>query len=363
MLHLVFRKPRLFLTAVLFCLGLSSISHAQDGADTVSILPSDAPTDTDYVKLFPHTFTTRIYLGEKVSVFSLHDGVTDKDIHYRPNAVLSLGLGVTVRGIGLNFSTKLPFHDKKEDQYGATKRLDVQAHRYRRKLGIDLYLQRYQGFHLNETENVTQIDGPTTYPYMPNLHQLRFGATVLHIFNGNHYSMRAAVNQQEWQVRSAGSFLLGGSLYTQFIHNEGAEILPPYYRYPEVLGGGGLHEIQNYSLCANAGYGYNFVFPDTHWFLGAAADIGAGPAYSRIKDAADLWEGNFGLNLTSNVRLQIGYNSRKWFAGLYGIAHGDRYGLQGPQRNVSTVQAIIRAVVARRFESFKLGRKQPKPVE
>jgi hypothetical protein len=99
--------------------------------------------------------------------------------------------------------------------------------------------------------------------------------------------MRAALNQQEWQRRSAGSLLYGVSLYTQFIHNEGASILPPAYRYPRDFYEGlpsSLIEIQNYSLCGNFGGGYNYVFPgQDNWFIGGSADVGAGPAYSRVK--------------------------------------------------------------------------------
>jgi hypothetical protein len=45
----------------------------------------------------------------------------------------------------------------------------------------------------------------------------------------------------------------------------------------------------------------------------------------------------------------------------------DRYGLPNnslsENTDISTAQGIVRAVVARRFKSIKLGRKKPKPVE
>ncbi len=365
-----------FLFCMAMCAAGFSPLHAQADVDGDTLLtPPDAPTDTDYVRLFPNTFTARAYLGEKVSIFSLHNRDADRTIHYRPNAILALGVGVTLRGIGLNYSTRLPFHDQKEDQFGRTRRLDLQVHRYRRKLAVDAYLQRYIGFHLNDSADVFRVESEVTYPYFPNLHQLRFGATVLHMPGGNNYSMRAALNQQEWQVRSAGSLLYGASLYTQFIHNEGRSILPAQYRHPQAFyevglpGDANLTEIQNYSLCFNAGGGYNYVFPgQQNWFVGASGDVGAGPAYSRVKTdgygrAGGVWDDAVRLNLTANLRLQVGYNSEKWFAGLYTVFHADRYGLPGLKTDVSTAQGIARAVVARRFQSVKLGRPSPKPVE
>lgn len=372
MLAPILRRVYLLSLGLLLCWLFGTVARAQ--TDTLTVLPDDDPTDTTYVRLFPNTFTARVYLGEKVSIFSLHNRGADRTIHYRPNAILALGVGVTLRGIGLNFSTRLPFHNQKEDKFGETKRLDLQIHRYRRKLAVDAYFQRYQGFHLNDSADVLSVQSDVIYPYFPNLHQLRFGATVLRMPGGDNYSMRAALNQQEWQRRSAGSLLYGVSLYTQFIHNEGADILPPAYRYSgnfyEALPSR-LTEIQNYSLCFNGGGGYNYVFPgQDNWFVGASADVGAGPAYSRIKltgSGSEDWLSAVRLNLTANLRIQVGYNSEKWFAGLYTVIHADRYGL--PDNNtsesvdVSTAQGIVRAVVARRFQSFKLGRKKPKPVE
>ena len=356
-------------------MALPVLAQRVPGDDTARILPSDHPTDTTYVRLFPNTFTARIYLGEKVSIFSLHNagGGEDRKLHYRPNAILGLGLGVTLRGIGLNFSTRLPFHDQKEDRFGVTRRRDLQIHRYRRKLGIDAYFQQYRGFHLNDSADVFRVQSDVIYPYFPDMHQLRFGATILRIPGGDNYSMRAALNQQEWQRRSAGSLLYGVSVYSQFIHNRGADILPPFYRYPmsfyaDGSSGTALIEIQNYSLAGNLGGGYNYVFPgQDNWFVGASGDVGIGPAFSRIKtelpNGAEAWNGALRLNLTANLRLQAGYNSERWFAGLYTIFHGDRYGLPGTAIDVSTAQGIVRAVVARRFRSGKLGRKVPKPVE
>jgi len=352
--HSTFRK----LQTLLLALGLASTARAQ-----LYPIATKDPTDTSYIRLFPRTFTVRAYVGEKISLFSLEDKTTGHKLDYRPNNILALGLGVTVRGIGLNFSTRLPFHDTKEDQYGKTYRYDVQAHRYRRKLALDVYLQRYKGFHLTDLSSVTAVDGPTKYPYLPELHQLRFGVTALHIANGNRYSMRAAVNQQEWQIKSAGSWMIGGAAYTQFIHNDGDNILPPHYKYTDVLGSDFLREIQNYTATVNGGYGYNFVFGDSHWFLGANGDVGVGPAYSRIKNGADEWDSHLALALTADLRLQAGYNAEKWCVGLYGIVHGDRYGLPSDRSTVTTAQGIVRAVVARRLQSFKLGRKTPKPVE
>jgi hypothetical protein len=363
---------RFVVVLVPFLMGLNGELLAQVQDTTASILPTDAVTNSSYVRLFPKTFTARIYLGEKVSIFTLRNGSEGgQRLPYRPNAILGLGVGVTIRGIGLNFSTRLPLHDQKEDLYGITRRRDLQVHRYRRRLAVDAYLQQYRGFHLSDSSQVSRVQSEAVYPYFPDLQQLRFGATVLRIPGGDKYSMRAAVNQQEWQRRSAGSLLYGVSLFSQFIHNGGADILPPFYRFPQMFyeqrSGDKLMEIQNYSLCINAGGGYNYVFPgQDHWFVGGSGDVGVGPAYSRLKlghaDGRETIIDGVRHNISANLRLQAGYNSEDWFAGVYTIFHGDRYGMPGTKTDLTTAQGLVRAVVARRFHSEKLGRKEPKPV-
>jgi hypothetical protein len=344
-------------------------ARAQQTSDTLaSDFRTKSDMDTGHVKNFPETFTARLYLGEKVSIFTLHNANPgDHRLPYRPNAVLGLGIGVTIRGFGLNFSTRLPFHDQKNDLYGLTRRRDLQIHRYRGKIAIDAYMQQYRGFHLSDSSNVFRVASETVYPYFPDLQQLRFGATVLRIPGGRDYSMGAAVNQQEWQMRSAGSLLYGISAFSQFIHNRGADILPPNYRYPQMFyeqqPGDALIEIQNYSISVNAGGGYNYVFSgQKHWYVGANGDVGVGPAYNRLK--LERADGSVAIidgirhNISANVRLQAGYNSEQWFAGIYAVFHGDRYGMPGTKTDITTAQGLVRAVVARRFHSKKLGKQR-----
>ena len=215
-------KPFTIIIGLLFC--CLKVTHARDkGADPY------------FVRNFPQTLTARTFLGEKISTFSLVEN-GGRRLQYHPNNFLGIGIGATIRGIGLNVNVALPFHDDKEEQYGATKRTDIQVHSYSRKLMLDVYFQRYRGFHLADKEEVTTIIGPQEYPYFPNLRAMTIGASGLFVFNGDRFSLRTIVNQQEWQLHSAGSLLLGASIFTHIIKDEGG-ILPTFYRYPDFLGG------------------------------------------------------------------------------------------------------------------------------
>lgn len=307
--------------------------------------------DTSFIKLYPDQITVRMYLGEKISAFDLIDGSKNRTIEYRPNNILGLGLGVTIKGVGINFSTRLPFHDNKIDLYGRTRRYDLQVHRYRGRLSLDGYAQRYKGFHLNTADDVQTVQGTTIYPYFEDLTTLNIGATVLYVFNGDQFSMRGSVNQQDRQLRSAGSFMAGATFFARYIFNDEA-LLPSTYKYPDFFEADATRHIGNYGLVVSGGYGYNYIFKK-YFFAGASADIGAGPGYSTIKNTKDEELSSLGLTFAGNIRAALGYNNDKWFGGLYMIAHADRYSLPYDKGRVNNLQGIIRLVAARRISTKK----------
>ena len=319
--------------------------------------------DPEYVRDFPQTLTVRTYVGEKISIFGIEDRKNDVDIRYRPNNILAVGVGVTVKGIGLNFSTRIPGYKDKEDQYGRTRRIDIQVHRYRGKLAVDAYFQRYRGFHINDLEDVTRTGTPpkeTVYPYFPNMQTITAGATVMYVFNGNRVSLRAPVNQQEWQLRSAGSPLLGAGLYYRDFSNKDSTFIPQYIAQRQFLDGSQISRVQNYSLTVNGGYGYHFVFK-RHLYLMVGLEAGAGLGYSVTHDTLDKRQSKLGPQFTGNVRAGFGYNSRHWQSGIYSIVHSDRMVLPYDQTNLSTSLGIVRFFVAYRFDEPGFLRKIKTP--
>lgn len=300
-----------------------------------------------YIIQFPNTVTVRAFLGEKISGFSLVDNAHSQNLLYRPNNVLAIGLGVTFRGIGINFSTRLPAHNPKDDEFGKTRQLDLQVHHYKGKFALDVYFQRYHGYHLRDSSDVTSFAGPTDYPYFPDMQNITIGVSGLYLFNGRRFSLRAPINQQDWQIRSAGSWLLGGSIFTHLISNNHASIIPPNLKHPDFLSGNQVKEINNYGITVNGGYGYNYII-QRHWFVAASADAGVGAGFSEIKDQAGTSH-KVGLQLNGNARFAVGYNSRKWFSGFYIIYRTDRYDLPYAQCYSGSSEGLARVVVARRI--------------
>ncbi len=320
--------------------------------------------DSNYVQTFPGTLTVRTYLGEKFSTFTIVDRATDRRLAFHPNSILGLGVGVTILGIGINVSTRLPMHDTKIDRFGKTSRYDIQVHRYGRKLMLDAYFQRYRGFHLNDRSQVTTITNKEEYPYFGNLQGRSIGFSALHVFNGERYSLRAMVNQQEWQTRSSGSALLGGSIFVHRFSEDDSSIIPRYYRYNDFIGGARPTDINYYGASINGGYGYTLVLDRAgHFFLAGAGDVGVGGGQSSVHDSLGNRTAKIGWCLSGNARVGAGYNSEKWFAGIYGIYHADYYSIPYDQSAMQRGQGIVRFVVARRLQTkSRYLARQPKKV-
>lgn len=338
---------RLLITLAL----LLTIPVAESGAAVV---------DSNYVRMFPQTVTFRLYSGEKISMFDIRDGNSNRTLQYRPNNILSLGAGITIYGVGLNLSVPLPFHDRKFDKFGQTRRLDIQVHSYQPRIMIDAYFQRYKGLHLSSNESVLSLTGPQLYPFFPRMYATTLGGTGLYVFNGDRYSLGAAWNQQSRQLKSAGSLLAGISGFGHFF-NDDSSMLYERNKYPEMFGGRTPRSIGMYSLNLHGGYGYNLVFDRKgHWFAGLAVDLGIGLAYTTSTDVDFRYETRISPNYAGNVRFGAGYNDDKWFAGVYGTAHANMYNLPYEKTTVIATQGIARITVARRvFTRSKFLAKQP----
>lgn len=309
-------------------------------------------SDSTYIREFPGTVTVRTFTGEKIAAFRLTDRTRDENLQFRPNNALTLGFGATIRGLGLNFSFKLPYHDAKEELYGKTHRLDLQVHRYRSRFAFDAYLQRYRGFHLNDKADVTSITGPQEYPYYPDLRSTNISVSGMYLFNGQRYSLRSIVNQQDWQLRSAGSWMVGGVVFAHVLGNGDSAILPANLAKADFLGSPDAKELLNYGITGNVGYGYNFVIR-RHWLISLSGDAGVGVGYSEATGMQGDKQHRWGALINTNARMGGGYSTNKWFAGFYAIYRTDIFQLPYDDSQLSISQGIFRVAVARRLKTNK----------
>lgn len=204
----------------------------------------------------------------------------DKD--YKPNSPINLGIGLSVKNTLLRFGLSLPVVSLNEDKYGKTENTDIQIHHFGRHFLFDLFYQRYKGFYSDDKE--TKL-----FPDML-LQQIGFEGTYL--FNGNKFSSKAAFGQNEKQLKSAGSFVLGGGVYHYKIDTLSSK----------------SQSFNNLLFALDAGYAYSWVLSD-NWLITGIASVGItlGNETEKLKD------GKIKVYPTVFARGAIGYHkSSDW---------------------------------------------------
>lgn len=311
------------------------------------VTPYEPPkVDEDYIEEHRDDLLIRIYGSHKFTRLSYGEYGRKDRVLYKPNGNYNIGFGFNYQWLGINLGFNAPFINDNDDRRGKTKYLDLQAYLYLRKVVIDLYAQSYRGYYLandniiNRSENVPMIRG--------DIRTRSLGASGEYILNNRRFSYRAAFLQNEYQQKSAGSFLFGGGFL--FTHAKAdSAILPPGIKYYNFLESNQFNRSATFSMNVNGGYAYTLVI-NKHFFLLGSLLLGIGANNMTIKDdMARTSESKFSLSLNGIVRAGIGYNSHDYFAGIYFVnnINQDEMPIANSWQRYET--GLFRIALARRF--------------
>ncbi|RYY54067.1 MAG: DUF4421 domain-containing protein, partial [Chitinophagaceae bacterium] len=304
--------------------------------------------DTAYYKTYPRQVTGRIFFSQKYTRVNLD--APGSTLKYSPNNPFAIGIGATYGIATLNIGVGLPFATN-EDLKGKTKTLDLQSHIYARKWVVDLYGQFYKGYYLNPRGKAA---AGNDYYIRPDMKVQVIGASAYHLFNSDRFSYRAGFLQNEWQKKSAGSFLLGGEIYAGRIQSDSA--LGPT-TIDNQFGSLGIRQVNFFEIGPGAGYAYTFVL-DQHWFLTASGTINADISFNKEKVSAGK-EKQTSISPNFTLRGVAGYNSDNWSATVSWVENN--LNTNGSNKREYLVRTgNFRVTVAKRF---KPGRKLRKKLE
>lgn len=220
-----------------------------------------------------------------------------------PNSTLNMGVGATYKDVTLNLAYGFSFLNPDQGK-GETTYLDAQAHVYPKKIVIDLFLQFYKGYYLLP-EGLGTNAGEAFYT-RPDMRVHKIGASVQYVFNNGRFSYRAAYLQNEWQKKSAGTFLLGFEIYGGMADDE-SNLIPSHLMDEPTRN---FQTVRFLDFGPNLGYAYTLVIKK-HFYVTASASSNLGVGYSTLLD--DTGKNNqWGINPNYFLRGAIGYNSSKW---------------------------------------------------
>lgn len=257
--------------------------------------------DSTYVREFPEKFTIRLGVQNTSNSFYFLNNETDEQIALFPNDKTYLGASFLFRSVELDLGYAPNFFSENKDNKGS-KLLTLN---FRMFLGqwmqtLDFYQQK--GFFLDDLQDFTITS-------FPDARTLKIGGTTSYIFNRN-FSFRAIGFQNEWQKKSAGSFIPSFSLYyTKFnIENTGL---------------GNITGSKAYNVSVGPGYYYNWVIKK-HFLISAGLTGGIGLNYTESLDKSST-----SVLLHTTLRIALGYNSEHFFTGINLSAQFTEYDTAG----------------------------------
>lgn len=289
---------------------------AQNLANAQSVSYTKNKIDSTYISDYHNELITRAFGSRKYTSYALQDKGYAERLRYLPNSPFNVGVGFNYKMIGINLGFNLPIiNDTKI--YGKTNFLDLQSHIYGRKLIVDFYLQRYKGFYLPNSQLLQNNNDNLIY-LRPDLMILNSGVECQYLFNWRKFTFRGAFLQNEVQQKSAGSPIVG--IYVGNISVQGdSALVPTNIKYLDFFNRFSFYHSNIRSATLSFGYGYTVVFPH-HFFITAAASGGLGINNTLLRSSSLGSISNFGSNVSGTMRIGLGYNARRYFAGIHYVA-------------------------------------------
>ena len=253
-----------------------------------------------------------LYAKQKYTSLAIYDKNLNKSIEYTPNKQLNVGFGFNYKWVGIGIAFKLGFLNNDDELYGKTKRMDWQTNIYLNRAVFDFYLQHYKSFYVDNPTDVFSGWKGDNNPYVrPDIESISLGLSGMYVFNHDHFSYKAAFLQTAVQKKSAGSFLLGGSVFIQGLSAD-SSIFPSQSDFSY------LPPITNHSAIyygVLTAYAYNFSIRDYYFIsISLSASLSLGNTATMHEDGAVhvAWVPTIHLQ----PRMAFGYNKPKWYAGI-----------------------------------------------
>lgn len=210
--------------------------------------------DSTYIGFYDLRLGVKAFVARDF-VFLAQETKGQEEVTYMPNNPAKIGAGFSVNNSVISFGYGYGFDFLRDKKKGKTKSFDFQYHNYGRKFVFDIYVQQYEGFY---TEDGPDGGNLRLYPDMEINQYALYGH---YVFNNKKYSYRAAFNQSERQLKSTGSFLLGGGVYYTDIKSDSSFLYNDKHTYSRI------------QLGISGGYAYTWAL-GRYWLLSASATVG-----------------------------------------------------------------------------------------
>ena len=264
-------------------------------------------SDSSLVQLFPDTINLRLLWVSKGFDLRVRHDRQPGTLLYLPRYRPRIGVGGFLWNVGFNLLLPLALPLASDER--TFRRLDFQGSLFARRWLIDGAFHRYRGFILHPTGGEAPVE--PTDEFRDQLVTKKIQASITYLPGGQRISLRSPYNQGDRQRRSTGSLLLSGG-GTYFTVRDPTDVIAA--RPPELVGEAPLSWVRVYALSSKLGYVANLIYRSWFAHVFAATGLDWQQTYYRQGGA----ENRFSVEPTLNVRSGLGYDSGRFYGGLYG---------------------------------------------
>lgn len=328
------RKTGLLIVLLLVSItSFSQFNQARQRRDSVRAI---------YIEEFPDDFSIWPLLKYRALTFSIQDKKQKEPaVVFNPNNDFKLGAGFYLFELSFEVSLSVPIAVRDEAIYGESKATDLQINMLTKSFGLDLYYQKYAGFYKDDPS--IKIPPGDSYPIRPDIDTRNFGLSAFYVWNNKKFSIRSSYNYADRQKKSAGSFILYGTINAFSVTGDSAILSTPTQ---EEFGVGSDFVRLRYTTFSLApGYSYNLVLKRV-FFNGTFA---IGPAHHWVYYRGEEGKGHHDIvfNSSYTLRLAAGYSGHRFFTGAGVVIQSRTVKFQDVRFENST--SVFRLLVGYRF--------------
>lgn len=301
------------------CIFISNNTYSQKSLDSLKLnkyyqMLKNPQQNGEYIQKIDQKFTFSPMFSYRNYKFIISDSWgLGNPINYFPNVNNRLGFKLRYKDFALELMFPLPSN---EFIYGKTKTnsLSLNMQFSFNNWGNDFYFLRHEGFYLENAEEV--VSGwkyGIPFPTRPDLRVINIGYTT-HMVLSDKFSLKAALQQTEKQLKPAGGITLGGTI--NFARFSADSALIPlsqlgFYKDIDQLVSGSF-----ITIAVAPGYSYTYVYQN--FFITGMLLLGVGFQFQGYKNSGIAGKTDLGIKLTNylNYRIAAGYNSDKYFGSI-----------------------------------------------
>lgn len=286
---------------------------------------------------------TLLALGE-APFYSFYLGQPDiQGSAFLPNFHPRLGPSVRYQSLGVTLTLPLPIPAEEEKRRGETDATSLILTPFGRKLGFDIYYQRYRGFYEDQLFNELASDKPERFAQLPDARVENYGINAYYLLSPERYSLAAAFTQSEFQKLGGGSWIIA-PFYNHLKINTGDK----FVLSSDSTGAQSGPNIKSVVLnTLGAGYGYGHTWVKNRRYLVLQGVLGAGVQYQETGKENSGVVSSFNLALKFNANASAGYNFSGWLTGVRLLADA----IQSDDNGVALASSLLslQAFVGTRF--------------